>query len=64
MRNYVLLSALVCFLQMPALAQDIIGTTGQSLQGTWIVQTTDASGNVSLFEIESTRPTAHTQGPT
>jgi hypothetical protein len=33
-----------------------IGTTGQSLQGTWIVQLADASGNISLFEVGTFYP--------
>jgi hypothetical protein len=51
MRHFVLLGALICLSQIPALSQDTIGTTGQSLQGTWIVQMTDPAGNVGLFEV-------------
>jgi hypothetical protein len=51
MRFYVLFIALVCVSQTRAPAQDTISTTGQSIQGTWITQLTDAGGNVSLFEV-------------
>ena len=56
MRNYILLAALVCLAQMPALAQDTISTNSQSIQGTWIVQLADAQGNISLFEVGTFHP--------
>src|SRR5260370_27124805 len=37
-------------------AQDIISTSNQSIQGTWIVQLTDQAGNLSLFEIGTFHP--------
>ena len=56
MRHYVLLGALVCLLQIPAVAQDRISTNGQSIQGTWIAQVTDPAGNLSLFEVGTFSP--------
>ena len=56
MRNYVLLSSLLVLAQMPALAQDNISTNSQTIQGTWIVQLSDAQGNISLFEVGTFHP--------
>ena len=56
MKKYVLLGTLVCVSQMAALAQDTISTVGQSIQGTWISQLADASGNLSLFEVGTFYP--------
>lgn len=71
MRFYALFDALVCLCQIPAVAQDTTGythriapavhesifsTTGQSIQGTWISQVTDASGNIALFEVGTYSP--------
>src|SRR5258708_6701801 len=56
MRYFVLLGTLVCLSQVPAVAQDTISTSGQSIQGTWIVQLTDAAGNISLFEVGTYSP--------
>ena len=56
MRLYVLSAALVWLFQMPVPAQDTISTTGQSIQGTWIAQVADASGNVTLFEVGTFSP--------
>ncbi len=56
MRFYVLFLAIVWLCQMPAPAQDSISTTGQSIQGTWIAQVADASGNVTLFEVGTFSP--------
>jgi len=55
-RHYALLGALVCLYRTPAAAQDTISTIGQSVQGTWISQLADASGNVSLFEVGTFSP--------
>jgi hypothetical protein len=51
MRFYALFVALVWVSQTPASAQDTISTVGQSIQGTWISQVTDASGSITLFEV-------------
>jgi hypothetical protein len=56
MRNYVLLSSLLVLAQMPALAQDTVSTNSQSIQGTWITQVTDATGNLALFEVGTFHP--------
>jgi hypothetical protein len=56
MRNYVLLGALVWLVQMPALAQDNISTNSQTIQGTWITQIPDATGNLALFEVGTFHP--------
>jgi hypothetical protein len=57
MRNYILLGALVCLAQIPALAQDTISTNSQSIQGTWISQVADATtGAIALFEVGTFSP--------
>jgi hypothetical protein len=57
MRNCVLLGALVWLAQIPALSQDNISTSSQSMQGTWISQVADvATGNISLFEVGTFSP--------
>ena len=57
MRHYILLGAMVWLAQMPAHAQDIQSTIGQSIQGTWISQVADATtGNVALFEVGTFSP--------
>jgi hypothetical protein len=56
MRNYILLGALVWLAQMPALAQDNISTNSQTIQGTWITQIPDATGNLALFEVGTFHP--------
>ena len=56
MRHYVLLSALVWLAQMPALAQDTLSTNSQSIQGTWITQVADTTGNLALFEVGTFHP--------
>jgi hypothetical protein len=56
MKFYVFFSALVCLCPIPMPAQDTISTTGQSIQGTWIAQVADASGNVTLFEVGTFSP--------
>jgi hypothetical protein len=52
----VLLAALAGF--SPALlpGQDTISTVGQSIQGTWVSQVADASGNITLFEVGTFSP--------
>ena len=56
MRHYVLLGALLGLAQMPALAQDTLSTVSQSIQGTWITQVTDATGNLALFDVGTFHP--------
>jgi len=56
MRLYVLVGILACLSRMPARAQDTLSTTSQSIQGTWIVQLADATGNISLFEVGTFHP--------
>jgi hypothetical protein len=56
MRYYFLAMALATALRIPAPAQETISTTGQSIQGTWIAQVTDATGNLSLFEVGTFYP--------
>ena len=53
MRHYVLLGALACLAQMPALAQDTLSTSGQSLQGTWISRVALSGGDFQTFELRS-----------
>lgn len=40
----------------PLSAQETISPIGQSIQGTWIAQTSDASGNLNLFEVGTFHP--------
>jgi hypothetical protein len=57
MRLSILSAALVVLSQIPASAQDIIGSTrGQSLQGTWIAQVAAPSGDLTLFEVGTFYP--------
>ncbi len=56
MRNYILLGALVWLAELPALAQDTVSTVSQSIQGTWVTQVTDATGNLALFEVGTFHP--------
>jgi hypothetical protein len=56
MRHYVLLGALIWLCQIPGVAQDTISTNSQSIQGTWISQVADATGNISLFEVGTFSP--------
>ena len=56
MKFYVLFAGLAWLSQMPAPAQDSISTTGQSIQGTWIVQVADAAGNTAIFEVGTFSP--------
>ena len=49
--NIMIGAVLTCLTQMPAPAQDTISSLSQSIQGSWIVQMTDATGNVNLFEL-------------
>jgi hypothetical protein len=56
MRFYALFVALAWLSQTPAPAQDVISTTGQSIQGTWISQVADMSGNITLFEVGTFSP--------
>ena len=51
MKFYALFAAVVCLSQTQATAQEVIMTSNQSMVGTWIAQLTDASGNLTLFEI-------------
>jgi hypothetical protein len=53
---YTLFGVLLSLTQVPAPGQDTISTVGQSIQGTWIVQLADATGNVSLFEVGTFYP--------
>ena len=56
MRHYVLLGALACLAQMPALAQETLSTSGQSLQGTWISRIALPGGDFQTFEIGTYYP--------
>ena len=56
MKYLILFGALVCLSQIPAVAQDSISTNSQSIQGTWISQVTDQSGNLNLFEVGTFSP--------
>ena len=56
MRFYALFAALVCLSQTPAPAQEVINTSNQSMEGTWISQLTDAMGNLVLFEVGTYSP--------
>jgi hypothetical protein len=57
MKYSVLLLVLCCFLiQIPAIAQVPQSPVGQSIEGTWISQLTDASGNLHLFEVGTFSP--------
>lgn len=55
MRIGLIAAALLTF-ALAAPAQETLSTVGQSVQGTWIAQLTDASGNVSLFEVGTFHP--------
>src|SRR6266567_448102 len=52
----VLLGSLVCSSQIPALAQEILSTSGQSLQGTWISRVALPGGDFQTFEIGTYYP--------
>jgi hypothetical protein len=57
MRYRILLGVLCCLLfQVSAIAQVPQTPVGQSIEGTWISQLTDASGNVNLFEVGTYSP--------
>jgi hypothetical protein len=50
-------AALVCLSQIPASAQEIIGSNrGQSLQGTWIAQLAAPNGDATFFEVGTFYP--------
>jgi hypothetical protein len=52
MKHRVLVCLICCFLfQLTAIAQVPKSTKGLPIEGTWISQLTDASGNVNLFEV-------------
>src|SRR5215467_3804513 len=56
MRYYILAASLACVFRLPAIGQETISTRGHSIQGTWITQLADASGNVTLFEVGTFYP--------
>jgi hypothetical protein len=56
MRFYSLFVALVWMSHTPLPAQDTVSTVGQSIQGTWISQVADATGNITLFEVGTFSP--------
>ena len=56
MRFYTLFAVLVLVCHVPAVAQDTISTNSQSIQGTWISQVADATGNITLFEVGTFSP--------
>ena len=56
MRFYALFAAVVLLCHVPAVAQDAISTNSQSIQGTWISQVADATGNITLFEVGTFSP--------
>lgn len=57
MRISILSAALACLSQLPALSQEIIGSSrGQSLQGTWISQLAAPNGDITLFEVGTFYP--------
>src|SRR6185436_10647080 len=62
MRFYGLLAVLVMLSQIPAFAQTCgglfqpacnIGTSGQSLQGTWVAQVAESGGNFAPFAVDT-----------
>jgi len=56
MRYCLLLGVLACFLPFAAAGQEQERGAGFSIEGTWISQLTDASGNLSLFEVGTFSP--------
>jgi hypothetical protein len=53
----IVLVVLCCFLfQPPATAQVLHSPVGQSIEGTWISEVTDSSGNLKLFEVGTFSP--------
>jgi len=58
MKFIVYLSLLAGLSQITMFGQhtNTISTANQSMEGTWIVQMTDAAGNVSLFEVGTNYP--------
>src|SRR5258708_30394009 len=56
MRICVLLGAMVWLAQMPAIAQDILSTSGQSLQGTWLTRVALPGGDFQTFEVGTYYP--------
>jgi hypothetical protein len=51
MRYYALFGALACLCQVPAVAQETLSTSGQSLQGTWISRIALPGGDFQTFEV-------------
>ena len=61
MKRFILASALLCLMQIPGTAAEdgLRGapqSVGQSIEGTWIAQLTDANGVRTLFEVGSFSP--------
>jgi hypothetical protein len=58
MKKCPILSAILCcfLFQPPAKAQVPNTPIGQSIEGTWVAQLTDASGNITLFEVGAFSP--------
>ena len=60
MKKYLILLSVLCWFlfQNPAIAQfpQFPQTSGQSIEGTWISQHTDASGNLDLAEVGTFSP--------
>jgi hypothetical protein len=52
MRFYVLLGALIWLSQIPAIAQDPVSTSGQSLQGVWVSSIALPGGDFAPFAID------------
>ncbi len=52
----VLLGALGCSVQIPALAQETVSTSGQSLQGTWLSRVALPGGDFQTHEIGTYYP--------
>ena len=52
MRLYVLFAALICLSGIPAVAENTVSTSGQSLQGVWVSQIALPGGTLAPFAID------------
>lgn len=62
MKFFNAIGALGILMMVPAPAQEIINTTGQALQGTWISQVAGTDGAIALFEVGTYSPSGSYSG--
>jgi hypothetical protein len=56
MRYYFLVGTLSCLLRIAAVAQVPNQSVGQSIEGTWISEVANSTGNITLFEVGTFSP--------